>query len=260
MASVFRQRVLPFGSIAWVTAFLRASLALWAVGNKLLNLTWSAYFDDFLSVSEWSSSKHTDLGISALFSFLGWQLSEGKSVPFSSVCKALGVQLDLNNSKLGSAQVSNIPERVEELTAEISKVLDSGILSRHDGERLRGRLQFATAQLFGRSMNQSMRDLGKHIASGKKNLSSSTIGALKLLRAAPSANEPRQISSKLSNHVRLYVDASYAPGGYSIGGVCVSSGGEVLGFFGEEVPPELVTASNFSSWAIQRRSSWSLRC
>ena len=35
-AKIFKQRVLPFGSIASVTAFLRVSLALWKVGSTLL--------------------------------------------------------------------------------------------------------------------------------------------------------------------------------------------------------------------------------
>lgn len=187
-----------------------------------------------------SSSKHTGLCVSALFSFLGWKLSEDKLVPFSSVCKILGVRLDLNESRLGSAQVSNAPERVEELATEISKVLGSKTLSRHEGEKLRGRLEFANAQLFGRSLKQSLRDLGMHIASGGQNLSDSMIGALKLLRAALTANEPRQISSKLSDHVRLYVDASYEPGGGSgIGGMCINRCGKAPGFITEKVPPEL---------------------
>lgn len=79
-----------------MTAFLRVSLALRAVGNQFLKMTWSAYFDDFLSVNEASRSRHADLCISALFSFLGWQLSEDKLVPFLSVCKVLGVCLDLD--------------------------------------------------------------------------------------------------------------------------------------------------------------------
>ena len=49
---IFQQKVLPFGSVASVTAFLRLSLALWKLGTALLSLTWSAYFDDFLSISE----------------------------------------------------------------------------------------------------------------------------------------------------------------------------------------------------------------
>ena len=45
-AKIFKQRVLPFGSIASVTAFLRVSLAIWKIGSSLLKLMWSAYFDD----------------------------------------------------------------------------------------------------------------------------------------------------------------------------------------------------------------------
>ena len=36
-AKIFKQCVLPFGSIASVTAFLRVSLALWKVGSTLLH-------------------------------------------------------------------------------------------------------------------------------------------------------------------------------------------------------------------------------
>ena len=37
-AKIFKQCVLPFGSIASVTAFLQVSLALWKVGSTLLHL------------------------------------------------------------------------------------------------------------------------------------------------------------------------------------------------------------------------------
>ena len=49
---IFQQKVLPFGSIASVTSFLRLSLAIWKLGAELLNITWSSYSDDFLSLSE----------------------------------------------------------------------------------------------------------------------------------------------------------------------------------------------------------------
>ena len=51
-AKIFKQCVLPFGSIASVTAFLRVSLALWKVGSTHLNLLWSMYFDDFLCLAK----------------------------------------------------------------------------------------------------------------------------------------------------------------------------------------------------------------
>lgn len=129
-AVVYQQKVLPFGPIASVTAFLRVSLALWALGNHLLHLTWSAYFDDFLSLSDKSTAKHTELCITALFSFLGWKLSADKLVPFDSCCKVLGVQLDLSETSLGRAAISNTQERVEELTSDISATLQSGLLNK----------------------------------------------------------------------------------------------------------------------------------
>ena len=70
-AKIFKQCVLPFGSIASVTAFLRVSLALWKVGSTLLHLMWSVYFDDFLCLSRSSESKHVDFCADALFSLLG---------------------------------------------------------------------------------------------------------------------------------------------------------------------------------------------
>eukprot|EP00438_Fugacium_kawagutii_P031568 Skav201075 [mRNA] locus=scaffold5595:979:2202:- [translate_table: standard] len=182
-AEVFRQKVLPFGSIASVTAFLRVSLALWAVGNAKLKLAWSAYFDDFLSLSEKASSTHTDLCISAMFSFLGWKLSEDKLLPFDSVCKVLGVRLDLSSAKPGLVRVANTPERVEELVEELNRIVQEDKLPRKDGEKLRG----------------------------------------------------------LSDHVHVYVDASFEPGGYSgIGGLCVNSDGSVHSFFSEAVPKDLL--------------------
>lgn len=104
----------------------------------------------------------TDMCISAFFAFLGWRLPEDKLMPFDSACKSLDVQVDLSSAKLGAVCVSNTEERVAELTLAISDIVKAGVLSRKDGERFRGRLQFANAQLFGRSMRRSFRDLGKH--------------------------------------------------------------------------------------------------
>lgn len=119
-ASVFKQCVLPFGSIASVTAFLRVPSALWVVGNRLLKLMWSACFDGFLSVNEAISCGHTGLCIASVFSFLGWKRSEDKLVPFSSICKILGVQLDMRDAKLGFVQVSHTLKELRSREADSS--------------------------------------------------------------------------------------------------------------------------------------------
>ena len=66
-AKIFKQCVLPFASIASITAFLRVSLALWQVGSTLLHLMWSVYFDDFLlCLARSSESRHVDFCADAL--------------------------------------------------------------------------------------------------------------------------------------------------------------------------------------------------
>ena len=149
-AKIFKQSVLPFGSIAWVTAFLRVSLAIWKVGASLLKLMWSAYFDDFLCLARQSGSRHVDFCVDAIFSLLGWRISKHKLIAFDSLCKVLGVQLDLRQSADQLCFVSNTEDRVEESVKDIGDILTFRLLTRAEGERLRGRLQLASSQVFGR--------------------------------------------------------------------------------------------------------------
>ena len=167
-AKVFKQRVLPFGSIASVTAFLRVSLALWKIGSSLLHLMWSAYFDDFLCLARGSESRHVEFCASSVFSLLGWKVSTHKLLPFDSICKVLGVQLDLKQSGDSLCLISNTPERVEELVQEINLILSCGVLPKSEGEKLRGRLQFASSQVFGRKFRRLLKVLSNHVTMGRK--------------------------------------------------------------------------------------------
>ena len=135
-AKIFKQCALPFGSIASVTAFLRVSLALWKVGSTLLHLLWSVYFDDFLWLARSSGSKHIDFCVDALFSLLGGRISNNKLLDFNTLCKVLGVQLDLRQSGDRLCFVTNTEERVEELVNELDEALRTKIFSRSEGRSL----------------------------------------------------------------------------------------------------------------------------
>ena len=80
---IFRQRVLPFGSKASVSGFIRCAFALWRVGVLSLDLAWSVYFDDYLNVCR----------------LLGWETSADKSLDYDAMCVVLGVQLNLRDAK-----------------------------------------------------------------------------------------------------------------------------------------------------------------
>ena len=189
---VFQQRVLPFGSVASVTAFLRIAHALWRLGTKLLGLMWSSYFDDFFSVEISDFARHTDLVIASFFSILGWKLSAEKLVDYHTICKVLGVEFDLGMSGEGLAWVYNNRDRVDELCHQMEEIIQTGFLKRSEGERLRGRLQFACGQLFGRSARNHIRVLSDHIKGCRSKLDEDTMHALVQIRDQIRANKPRK--------------------------------------------------------------------
>ena len=243
-AEIFQQKVLPFGSVASVTAFLRVAHGLWKVGTKLLKLLWTSYFDDFFSVTDVASAKHTDLVISSMFRLLGWKLSKDKLIDYHTICKVLGVEFDLKMAGAGLALVSNTEERVRELCEQLDYVLRARRLNKMDGEKLRGRLQFANGQLFGRSARNNLRILSKHIASGRQSLCDETASALSCLHDQLLKNPSRKILGSMSDYVHVYVDASFDLDGYSgIGGVMYSSDGTVLDFFSEQITKAFILAA-----------------
>ena len=188
-AKIFKQCVLPFGSIASVTAFLRVSLALWKIGSALLHLLWSVYFDDFLCLARSSESTHVELCVDSLFSLLGWRISKNKLLDFNTLCKVLGVQLDLKQSGDKLCFVTNTEERIQELVSEIDDALGLSVLPRSEGEKLRGRLQFASSQLFGRKFRRLLKVLSNHVTQGRKTLSQHT---------QPCLRESRTVGQQLS--------------------------------------------------------------
>ena len=243
-AEVFQQKVLPFGSVASVTAFLRVAHGIWKLGNKLLKLMRTSYFDDFFSITNAAIAKHTDLVIAAMFDLLGWKLSVDKLVDYNTICKVLGVEFDFRMSGAGLTTVNNTADRVRELCEQLDSILELGKLNKGDGERLRGRLQFASGQLFGRSARNNLRVLSKHISSNRLQLCNDTVTALDSLRHQLRSNLPRTIRGPMSDHIHIYVDASFDLENYSgVGGVAFSSDGTILGYFSEEISKTFILAA-----------------
>ena len=189
--------------MASVTACLKVARGICKVGQKLLNLMWTSYFDDFFSVEESSACKHTDLVISALFSILGWRLSQEKLVSYHTIFKVLGVELDFTMSGSGLTNVCNTSERVKEFCEQLDGILASNKLKRSEGERLSGRLQFACGQWFGRVARNHIRILPDHIRHARTQLSEDTHQALREIRHLIATNKPRRIMGSLSDHVHI---------------------------------------------------------
>ena len=230
---VYQQAVLPFGSIASVTAFLRCAVAIWQVGSRMLKLSWTSYFDDFLSLATAGLEPHR-MCISTFLHLLGWELSNDKLVPYSECCKVLCVELTLTKTPAGCFEVRNTESRVLELRESMMQALETNSLSRVEGERLRGRLQFASNQLFGRRFRNCLRELNFHVARGMKTVSAELAASLRLMCHLLALNSPRSVSVAHVQWSHLFVDASFDPEVFSgIGGVLFDSSGTCTGCFSE---------------------------
>ncbi|CAE7240138.1 unnamed protein product [Symbiodinium sp. CCMP2456] len=238
---VYKQRVLPFGSKASVTGFIRCAYGLWKIGCVLLSLIWSCYFDDFLTSSWESASKHLDMIVTMFFRLFGWNVSLDKQLGFDSMCNVLGVTLDLREAKFGVAYFSNTEKRAAELRAVLTEYV-TGATSLPKGAdlaKLRGRLQFAFGQLFGRRARHALGALTDEPLAGREQM----LQSMRVLLNLFEHGRPRRVAATWSSVVHVYVDASFDYDGYSgIGGMAYDSSGHILGWFGIEVPTNVLDA------------------
>ncbi|CAE7390692.1 car, partial [Symbiodinium sp. CCMP2456] len=238
---VYKQRVLPFGSKASVTGFIRCAYGLWKIGCVLLALIWSCYFDDFLASSWEDASKHLDMIVTMFFRLFGWNVSLDKQLGFDSMCNVLGVTLSLREAKFGVAYFSNTEKRAAELRAVLTEYV-TGAASLPKGAelaKLLGRLQFASGQLFGRRARHALGALTEEPRTSPEQMRQS----MQVLLSLFEHGRPRRVAATWSSVVHVYVDASFDYDGYSgIGGMAYDSSGNILGWFGSEVPKHVLDA------------------
>ena len=249
--SAFRMNALPFGSVRSVHSFLRVAHSIWYLGVELFDILWCGYFDDFMAfgLSEECSSV-TDT-IHMLFDLIGWKFARSgdKASPFSSTMKALGVMIDVSNMSSGLVLFDNTPMRKSDLIESLDKVIKKGSLPRHEALRLRGRLQFASGQIFGRTARSCLAVLTSHAYSPvSSKLSNSALSALETHRRLLNSNIPRKISARASRTWFVFTDASYETTDgvphSGLGAVLCDEQGRVCRFMSERVPSDCLMFLN----------------
>ena len=210
---LFQCRALPFGAVRSVHSFLRLARAVWFVGTVGCKLAWSSFFDDFLAASRPSLAKSTELTIVSLFKMLGWDFAETgkKCVPFEKSTEVLGVHIDASLSSERKICVTNTPSRVSEITADLEQVISSETVHRTTAQRLRGRMQFADSQLFGRCGKKCIKALGC-VADGRvRSLTDSQKLQIQLFQGMLKNSPPRQLVHDAGRKTLLFSDACYEP-------------------------------------------------
>ena len=211
-AGIFGQYVLPFGACSSVHGFCRTSFGLWTIGSRLLKLFWTVYFDDFILFETPALSRHCGLVVSTFFKMLGWATSVDKENVFDTSLKALGVMIDLSDVRRLKVKFGNSLERKFEVCRDLKSVLEKGELSKAEGQRLRGCLLFAEAQINGRRSVRCMQNLSKHIHQHKTaSLNAETAYALQFFHDKLEHGVDRVVTPMANDIVHVYCDASYEP-------------------------------------------------
>ena len=208
---IFQAQVLPFGAIKSVHSFLRLARAIWWLGVVGCCLFWSSFFDDYIVFSPPPLARSSELSAAALFKLLGWIFAEEgrKCMPFGETCEALGVIFDLSSSDQFICKVSNTASRVEEISGEIQRLLDTGFIMQAEAQKIRGRMQFAESQIYGRTGKRCIACLRDFASRRRTKISLRDATFLKLFLSLIKSDEPRIVSLQPPNSIILITDACY---------------------------------------------------
>ncbi|CAE7605292.1 SLC24A2 [Symbiodinium sp. CCMP2592] len=153
-------KTLPFGASASVLQFNRVSLFLQRLLWELLVLT-SCYFDDYPAAAPTLLSQSTDHVVHSLMDLLQFQMAKPKEKPFATVTEMLGVLVDTSDDSLASVKIGNKPDRAATLSEALGSIISSGRVEVRTLPTLFGRLQFAEAQILGRTGRLAVADVRK---------------------------------------------------------------------------------------------------
>ena len=249
----FRLKALPFGSVKSVHSFLRIAHSLWAILTSVFWVITTNYFDDFVSIADFREAASVDYTVKAVFRLLGWRFAEDgpKAPPFSSNLVALGVQFDVSRLHQGLVKVANTESRRDELAQALDQAVTSKSLAKLEALRLRGRMQFASGQFYGRLARRCLAVVTQHAyGSESSTLAEAAIHALSRFRDMLVNGVPRMISSKATTTWFIFTDASHEPHESEpfsgVGGVLVDQLGCRRRFFSERLSPDLLCDINVS--------------
>ena len=207
----FRSLVLPFGAVKSVHSFLRVARALWWIGVKGCSLIWTSFYDDFLLLSKPELAKSAEQAAVALFKLTGWLFAEDgrKCVPFGACCDALGVSFDLTDSAQLKSCIKNTDTRKNELAADLKVIIDQKVLGAKQAQRIRGRMQFADSQLFGRTSKRCLAVLSDFAVGLRHKLCTKDIFFLDLFVNFLMTGVPRLLLPADEGNILIFTDACY---------------------------------------------------
>ena len=210
---LFISQVLPFGASASVYGFNKIVRAIHRVGTLLFGLVWSNYYDDFPQLDLQCCGDWAQEMAEQYLELIGWVFSTKptKRLKMCNVFSALGVMFDLRASADGLIRVANKESRVAQLLEVIENLLQSGAMTEAEAATLRGRLQFAESQTYGRAVSLHMREVGQRSVGKKagKHLTAGMVDELNWAKEFLQNDTPRLLQAHTSERkLVIFTDAA----------------------------------------------------
>ena len=225
---------LPFGAVASVHNFNRVARLVWALGVKLLKLSWLNYYDDYPMIS------HAAISLSTMSAakYFCIKFSEAKPAPFGGEAEILGVVVDSGNCHMGEIRYRMKESRRDDILAELQQICSTRAVVPATLPSSLGRIQFAEGQLHDRAGKLAMADIREIGLNNKQKVSIEglQLKAFALVKARFETNRERclQVSSP-GKPVIIFTDGSFEPDKTScfedtgVGGVMLRPGHWVQG-------------------------------
>ena len=230
---LFQQLAVPFGSTKAVYFFLRVARALWTILVKGALIPTTNYFDDFVLLALSGDRSSCSHAFDEVMRLLGWKLSEDKTTEWATSFEALGVLFEIDQTGSGVLKVRNTEKRRKELTSSLKEFLAAGVMTQKEALQLRGRLQFAQAQFFGRLGRRCLNEITKHAYSGRMKLTVAAKERMEEFTKFLTAAQPRLVGQVSCRTFMILTDAAFEKdtrtGG--LGGVLLTGSGSALSFF-----------------------------
>ena len=244
-AEIFQLLATPFGATRSVYSFLRISHAIWFTGVKALKIMWSVFFDDYVVFSQEGHVNNTESTVELLFKLLGWKFATDgdKAESFNDEFAALGVRINLVDAHLGKVNFINTEKRIKELSDTIGDLIGKGRMTVLEAQKLRGRMQFADGQVFGRLGKLCMKAISNHAFKTQTDqLGQTTIDAMRRFVIFLNYAKPRSLELTSDSVWTIYTDACFEPQRENwicgLGGVLVNPLGCKVAFFSVELSME----------------------
>ena len=179
-----------------------------------MKIMWSVFFDDYVVFSQESHVNNTETTVELLFKLLGWKFAvDGdKATCFDDEFSALGVRINLVDAHLGRINFINTEKRIRELSDAIGDIIKKGRMTVLESQKLRGRMQFADGQVFGRLGKLCMKAITNHAFKSRGDkLEKHTVDALRRFTIFLNYAKPRSLELASDSVWTIYTDACCEP-------------------------------------------------